>query len=102
MTGPDNFNAFMRNYQDMVYSTAVRIVGQEADAEDIAQNVFLKACERFAKLAENPGAGGWLKVVATNLSLNHPRSPAPSWSSCPKASRPWPETEFQAAPISSA
>jgi len=71
MTEPDNFDAFMRNYQDMVYSTAVRIVGQEADAEDIAQNVFLKAYERFAELAENPSAGGWLKVVATNLSLNH-------------------------------
>jgi DNA-directed RNA polymerase specialized sigma24 family protein len=69
MTGPDNFDAFMRNYQDMVYSTAVRIVGQKADAEDIAQNVFLKAYERFAELAESPSAGGWLKVVATNLSL---------------------------------
>jgi len=33
----------MQSYQDMVYSTAVRLVGNEAQAQDIAQDVFLKA-----------------------------------------------------------
>jgi len=32
MTPPD-FTTFMRNYQDMVYSTAVRLLGNEAQAE---------------------------------------------------------------------
>jgi RNA polymerase sigma-70 factor (ECF subfamily) len=61
----------MRSYQDMVYTTAVRIVGSAAQAEDISQEVFLKAYERFDALAASPSAGGWLKTVATNLSLNH-------------------------------
>lgn len=61
----------MRNYQDMVFSTAVRLLGNESDAEDIAQTVFLKAYERFDELASSPTAGGWLKTVTTNLSLNH-------------------------------
>ena len=61
----------MRNYQDMVYSTAVRLIGNETQAEDIAQDVFLKAHEHFDNLRTSPTAGGWLKTVATNLSLNH-------------------------------
>jgi len=61
----------MRAYQDMVYSTAARILGNEAQAEDISQDVFLKAYERFGDLQTSPSAGGWLKTVATNLSINH-------------------------------
>jgi len=66
-----DFTTFMRNYQDMVFSTAVRLVGNEAQAEDISQEVFLKAYERYDTLQGSPTAGGWLKTVATNLSLNH-------------------------------
>ncbi|PTY08769.1 hypothetical protein DB347_04135 [Opitutaceae bacterium EW11] len=68
---PVDFTTFMRNYQDMVYSTAVRLLGNETHAEDISQEVFLKAYERFDMLQSSPTAGGWLKTVATNLSLNH-------------------------------
>lgn len=68
---PTDFTTFMRNYQDMVFSTAVRLVGNEAQAEDISQEVFLKAYERYDSLQSSPTAGGWLKTVATNLSLNH-------------------------------
>lgn len=67
----DDFTTFMRNYQDMVYSTAARITGNDVQAEDIAQDVFLKAYENFGHLRESPTAGGWLKTVATNLSINH-------------------------------
>jgi len=55
----------------MVFSTAMRLVANHAEAEDIAQEVFLKAYERFAELGQSPTAGGWLKTVATNMSLNH-------------------------------
>lgn len=61
----------MRNHQDMVFATAVRLLGNPADAEDIAQAVFLKAYERFAEIGVSPAAGGWLRTVATNLCLNH-------------------------------
>jgi len=68
---PTDFTTFMRNYQDMVYSTAARLTGNDAQAEDIAQEVFLKAYENYGHLSTSPTAGGWLKTVATNLSLNH-------------------------------
>jgi RNA polymerase sigma-70 factor, ECF subfamily len=67
----DEFVRFMQAYQDMVFSTAARLTGNQAQAEDIAQEVFLKAFENFAQLRTSTSAGGWLKTVATNLTLNH-------------------------------
>jgi RNA polymerase sigma-70 factor (ECF subfamily) len=61
----------MRNYQNMVFTTAYRLTANHAEAQDISQAVFLKAWERFDSLKDNPAVGGWLKTVATNLSLNH-------------------------------
>jgi RNA polymerase sigma-70 factor (ECF subfamily) len=61
----------MRKYQDMVFTTSARLVRNDAQAEDISQEVFIKAYENFEMLSASPAAGGWLKTVATNLSLNH-------------------------------
>ena len=61
----------MRAYQDMVFSTASRLTGNDRQAEDIAQEVFLRAYEHFADLHRSPTPGGWLKTVATNLTLNY-------------------------------
>ena len=44
------FTAFMRAYQDMVFSTAARLTGNDAAAEDIAQEVFVRAYDHFAHL----------------------------------------------------
>lgn len=63
--------AFMRAYQDMVFSTAARLVGSDTQAEDIAQEVFMRAYEHFSQIRSSPTAGGWLKTVTTNLTLNY-------------------------------
>lgn len=59
----------MKAYQDMVYSTAYRLLADAAEAEDIAQDVFLKAYRRFDELCDSPTAGGWLKTVTRNCCL---------------------------------
>jgi RNA polymerase sigma-70 factor (ECF subfamily) len=61
----------MNAYQDMVFSIAARITGNDAQAEDLSQEVFMKAYERFGELAASPTAGGWLKTVTTRMALNH-------------------------------
>jgi RNA polymerase sigma-70 factor (ECF subfamily) len=61
----------VKAYQNLVFTTAVRLLGNESEAEDIAQEVFLKAYERFEDLSQSPTAGGWLKTVTRNLCLNH-------------------------------
>jgi RNA polymerase sigma-70 factor, ECF subfamily len=69
--GEDEFTGFMRAYQDMVYSTAARLTGNDAQAQEIAQETFLKAYENFHHLRTSPTAGGWLRTVARRQSLNH-------------------------------
>ena len=70
----------MLKYQNMVFSTAMRLLANPTEAEDVAQEVFLKAFERFGDLQESPTAGGWLKTVATNMSLNHLTRYRARWS----------------------
>jgi RNA polymerase sigma-70 factor, ECF subfamily len=67
----DRFEAFVREYQDMVYGVALRLLARQADAEDVAQTVFLRAFERFDEIQAHPAVAGWLKTVTTNLCLNH-------------------------------
>jgi RNA polymerase sigma-70 factor (ECF subfamily) len=66
-----DFAAFMRRHQDMVYSTASRLSGNDAQAEDITQEVFLRAHRHYAELHDNPRAAGWLRTVATNLTFTY-------------------------------
>ena len=49
----------------MVFATAVRLLGNPAEAEDVAQTVFLRAFQRFDEIGASPAAAGWLKTVTT-------------------------------------
>jgi len=71
MTDADQFEAFVRRFQDMVYATAIRLLANPSEAEDIAQQVFLRAYQRFGDIGASPDAGGWLKAVTRNACLNH-------------------------------
>jgi len=57
-------------YYKAMYNTALRIVNDTAEAEDVMQEAFIKA---FAKLDTFQGKstfGAWLKKITVNLSLN--------------------------------
>ncbi len=78
----------MRAYQDMVFTTAARLTGEDAQAEDIAQEVFIRAFQDYGALRNNPAAGGWLKTVARNLSLNYLSRHRRRWRLFSELSRP--------------
>jgi RNA polymerase sigma-70 factor (ECF subfamily) len=71
MTDAGRFEELVREYQDMVYATALRLLANPAEAEDVAQTVFMKAFERFDDIGDSPAIAGWLKTVTTNICLNH-------------------------------
>lgn len=57
-------------YYKAMYNTALRIVNDTAEAEDVMQEAFIKA---FAKLDTFQGKstfGAWLKKITVNLSIN--------------------------------
>ena len=64
----------------MVFGTAVRLLGNPAEAEDVAQDVFLKAFERFDQIGDSPTAAGWLRTVTRNACLNHLSRYRKRWS----------------------
>lgn len=75
----DEFEQFVREYQDMVFSTAMRITSNQSDSEDIAQQVFLQAYKQFSTLKGHQNVGGWLRLSARNLSINHVKRYMKRW-----------------------
>lgn len=71
MTDSDEFESFVRRYQDTVFAVAVRLLGNPIEAEDVAQTVFLRAFQRFDDIGRSPAAAGWLKTVTRNACLNY-------------------------------
>jgi RNA polymerase sigma-70 factor (ECF subfamily) len=65
------FEAIVNAHQNAVYSLAVRLLGSETEAQDIAQEVFLRAYQHFNEIVNSPSLGGWLRTVTRNLCLNH-------------------------------
>ena len=55
----------------MVFATAVRLLGNAADAEDAAQTVFLRAFQHRSRLVAIPAVAAWLKTTTRNVCLNH-------------------------------
>ena len=60
--------AIMHQHQGMVYGTCMRILGNNADAEDAAQECFLKLVRNADRVRYS--LGGWLHRCATHVSLN--------------------------------
>ena len=96
MTDADRFEAFVREYQDMVFATAVRLLANPAEAEDIAQTVFLRAFERFSSISTSATAAGWLKTVTTNLCLNHLARYRSRWQFFSELERPEDDERYEA------
>ncbi len=75
------FNQLALLYQDRIYNTALRILGDEDSAEDITQNTFLSAYRNLSKFHKGSFLG-WLYRIATNACYDelrqrksHPRQP---------------------------
>ncbi|HLA38921.1 MAG TPA: sigma-70 family RNA polymerase sigma factor, partial [Candidatus Glassbacteria bacterium] len=61
-------------FSPMVYNLALRLSGNKSDAQDIAQDAFLKAVRGLANLREESFAGTWLYRITVNVWKNRVRS----------------------------
>lgn len=68
----DAFNELVLIYQDRVYTTAYRIMGEEASAADATQDAFIAA---FSKIATFRGGSfkSWLLRIVTNACYDELR-----------------------------
>lgn len=60
----------MLKYQSMVFSIALRILGERPSAEEAAQDVFLELHRKLADLVSDDHIRNWLRRVAVHRSLD--------------------------------
>ena len=66
------FAARVRRHQDAIYRLALHMVGP-ADAEDLAQQAFLKAWQALDRFRGEAEFGTWVYRIAMNLCYDHLR-----------------------------
>ena len=65
--------AFVRKHQNFVYNTALRYLNSVEDAEDISQEVFVKALESIDNFRGESSIKTWLYRITKNFCLNQLR-----------------------------
>lgn len=68
----DAFCEIVERYSGLVYGACLRVLRNPADAEDVAQECFLKVSE--ASAAPTTSLPGWLHTMATRRALNRLRA----------------------------
>jgi RNA polymerase sigma-70 factor, ECF subfamily len=70
----DSFEQVLRQRETEVLRTAFRILGNWADAEDVAQEVFLRLHRHGTSFPNDAALRSWLYRVGVNLCLDRMRS----------------------------
>jgi len=60
----------IRKYQKFVFAVALRYVGSYDDAEDLTQEVFIKALNNLHKFNQNSSLKTWLYRITVNTCLS--------------------------------
>jgi RNA polymerase sigma-70 factor (ECF subfamily) len=63
------FETLISRHEQQVYSLALRMVRQQQDAEDVAQQTFLSALEHLNDFRGEASFGTWLLRIATHAAL---------------------------------
>lgn len=65
-----NFESDAMQYAPQLYSAALRMTRNPADAEDVVQETFLKAYRAYDSFTEGTNLKAWLYRILTNTYIN--------------------------------
>lgn len=68
------FRDFIQEHQPRVYNTALNILQNEQDAEEITQDVFVEAYNKAHTFKGESQVSTWLYRITTNKCIDHIRS----------------------------
>lgn len=68
------FKSLVATYQDMVFNTALGIVQNAEDAEDVAQEVFIQVFRSIDQFKGDARLSTWIYRITTTKALDHIRS----------------------------
>lgn len=69
------FEEIVLRHQDAIYNLCRRILGNPHDAEDAAQDVFVKAYKALPGFRPNASLSTWLYRIAVNTCIDYKRRP---------------------------
>jgi RNA polymerase sigma-70 factor, ECF subfamily len=69
------YGALVRAHSTAVFRVAFRITGNEADAEEIVQEAFLRGYQRLESFQQRSAFGTWIYRIAVNCALNRISQP---------------------------
>ena len=74
LAGDSNaFSGLIDRYKDMVYTLAIRIVKNNEDAEEVAQDSFIKAFEKLDSFKGSSKFSTWLYTIVYRTALTKVR-----------------------------
>src|SRR5918998_1225740 len=74
------FQALVERHRSMVYRVAYQFAGNHHDAEDIAQEVFIKVYRSLDRFRHDAQLTSWLYRIVMNACIDHRRRQAPAGS----------------------
>lgn len=77
---PAAWDVLVRQYQEPVFRLAYLILGDPADAEDVAQEAFVRAYLALDRFDNERPLRPWLLSIAANLARNRRRSLGRYWA----------------------
>lgn len=72
------FQALVEQHRSMVYRVAYQFAGNHHDAEDIAQEVFLKVYRSLDQFRQDAQLSSWLYRIVMNACIDHRRRHVPA------------------------
>ncbi|MDD5686860.1 MAG: sigma-70 family RNA polymerase sigma factor [Elusimicrobia bacterium] len=66
----ESFDILVRKYAKEVYNLCYRLSGNTTDAEDLSQNVLLKALQSIKDFQQKSSFSTWLHQIAVNLWID--------------------------------
>jgi RNA polymerase sigma-70 factor (ECF subfamily) len=85
---PRSFDTLVQKYQPVVYARARLIVRNPQDAEDLTQEVFIKAYQNLPKLRDASRFAGWLSRIVKNVCVTWIHQQKEISKSCPMDGAP--------------
>ncbi len=73
----DALDELFRHFERAVYATAFRRLGNHAEAQELAQEVFVQVLRKIGQLREPAAFGGWLRQITSRMAINRAVRAAP-------------------------
>lgn len=74
------FEELFKRYYGAVYGTVYRRLGNEAEAQEVCQDVFIQAMRKIYQLQNPLCFGGWLRSIAGRMAINRAVRSGPVFS----------------------